>query len=363
MTAVNGGGDRPRARDLGLPFSGPTGRDNAITDVPGVEVGHTTLIAGEGALRIGEGPVRTGVTAILPRREAGRPAPVWAGMYSFNGAGELTGSHFVAEYGWFLGPVCLTGTHNVGVVHQASLAWFLDRHGPAMGPGFWHLPIVGETWDGFLNDSHGHPMTAAHVRAALDGARPGPVAEGAVGGGTGMSCYQFKAGIGTASRRVEAAGRWTVGALVQANFGRRDEFRPFGRPWRPLPAAGGDAKPGEGSIIGIVATDAPLLPHQLQRLARRAAVGMARTGTSGNNGSGDIFLAFSTANALPLDAARGVTALDHLPNEQLNPVFAGAADAVEEAILNAIVAAETMVGRDGNRVEGIDREALRALFA
>jgi L-aminopeptidase/D-esterase-like protein len=231
-----------------------------------------------------------------------------------------------------------------------------------MGAGFWHLPIVGETWDGYLNDSHGGHLTAEHARAALDAARPGPVAEGAVGGGTGMSCYQFKAGIGTASRLVEAAGRWTVGALVQANFGRRDEFRIFGRPYRGLPGGAHDPKPGEGSIIGIVGTDAPLLPHQLQRLARRAAIGMARTGTSGNNGSGDIFLAFSTANALPLDAARGVTALDHLPNEQLNPVFAGAADAVEEAILNALVAADTMVGRDGNRVEGIDHEAVRAMF-
>lgn len=354
---------RMRGRDFGLPFSGPTGPENAITDVPGVAVGHTTLIHGEGALRIGEGPVRTGVTAILPRQETGRPAPVWAGMHSFNGAGELTGSHFVAEYGWFLGPVCLTGTHNVGVVHKASLDWFLARHGAAMGPGFWHLPIVGETWDGFLNDSHGGHLKPEHVRDALDGARPGPVAEGAVGGGTGMSCYQFKAGIGTASRRVAAAGQWTVGALVQANFGRREEFRPFGRPWNAAGATAREEKPGEGSIIGILATDAPLLPHQLQRLARRAAVGMARTGTSGNNGSGDIFLAFSTANALPLDAERGVTPLDHLPNEQLNPVFTGAADAVEEAILNAIVAADTMIGRDGNRAEGIDHAALRAMFA
>ncbi|WP_374450008.1 P1 family peptidase, partial [Stella sp.] len=345
MAAGQGAGGRVRARDLGLPFSGLTGAANAITDVPGVAVGHTTLICGEGALRVGEGPVRTGVTAILPRREDGRPAPVWAAMHSFNGAGELTGSHFVAEYGWFLGPVCLTGTHNVGVVHAASLDWFLGRHGRAMGPGFWHLPIVGETWDGFLNDSHGGHLKPEHVRAALDGARSGPVAEGAVGGGTGMSCYQFKAGIGTASRRVRAAGDWTVGALVQANFGRREEFRPFGRPWSSRPAATPEGKPGEGSIIGIVATDAPLLPHQLQRVARRAAVGMARTGTSGNNGSGDIFLAFSTANALPLDPERGVTALDHLPNEQLNPVFAGTADAVEEAILNAIVAG----GRPGGR--------------
>ncbi|BBK42490.1 aminopeptidase [Allostella vacuolata] len=360
--ATDKGERRPRARDLGIPFSGPTGPDNAITDVAGIAVGHATLIAGDGPLVVGQGPVRTGVTAILPRAaEAGPPAPVWAGMFSFNGAGELTGSHFVAEYGWFLGPICLTGTHNVGAAHQASLDWFLARHGAAMGPGFWHLPIVGETWDGFLNDSHGGHLKAAHVRAALDAAAGGSVAEGAVGGGTGMSCYQFKAGIGTASRRVEAAGRWTVGALVQANFGRREELRIFGRPYRQA-ARDADPKPGEGSIIGIVATDAPLLPHQLQRLAKRAAVGMARTGTSGNNGSGDIFLAFSTANPLPLDAARGVTALDHLPNEQLNPVFAGAADAVEEAILNAIVAADTMVGRDGNRVEGIDVEAVAAMF-
>ncbi len=348
--------------DLGIPFSGPTGASNAITDVPGVRVGHTTLIAGDGALVAGQGPVRTGVTAILPRADGTVPAPVWAGMHSFNGAGELTGSHFVAEYGWFLGPICLTGTHNVGVVHQASLDWFLVRHGAAMGPGFWHLPIVGETWDGFLNDAHGGHLKAHHVQAALDGAAPGPVAEGAVGGGTGMSCYQFKAGIGTASRLVEAAGSWTVGALVQANFGRREELRIFGRPYRPQPGSGGDAQPGEGSIIGILGTDAPLLPHQLQRLARRAVLGMGRTGTSGNNGSGDIFLAFSTANPLPLDAARGVTALDHLPNEQLNPIFAGAADAVEEAILNAIVAADTMVGRDGNRADGIDREAVAAMF-
>lgn len=343
-----------RARDLGIPFAGPTGAFNAITDVPGVRVGHTTLIEGTA--------IRTGVTAILPRADGAVPAPVWAGMHSFNGAGELTGSHFVAEFGWFLGPICLTGTHHVGVVHQASLDWFLARHGAAMGSGFWHLPIVGETWDGFLNDSHGGHLKPHHVRAALDAAGAGPVAEGSVGGGTGMSCYQFKAGIGTASRLVQAAGNWTVGALVQANFGRREELRIFGRPYRPLPLRSGDPRPGEGSIIGIVGTDAPLLPHQLQRLARRAVLGMGRTGTSGNNGSGDIFLAFSTANPLPLDAARGVTALDHLPNEQLNPVFAGAADAVEEAILNAIVAADTMVGRDGNRVEGIDREAVATMF-
>ncbi|MGE0717486.1 MAG: P1 family peptidase [Alphaproteobacteria bacterium] len=351
-------GGRPRARDLGLPFSGPTGAANAITDVPGVLVGHTTLVAGEGPLVVGQGPVRTGVTAIVPRLETGVPAPVWAGMHSFNGAGELTGAHFVAEYGWFLGPICLTGTHSVGAVHEASLRWFLDRHGAAMGPGFWHLPIVGETWDGFLNDSHGHHVKEAHVRAALDAAACGAVAEGAVGSGTGMSCYGFKAGIGTASRVVDAAGRWTVGALVQANFGRRGELRVLGRGY-PDPAL--SPPTGEGSIIGIVATDAPLLPHQLQRLARRAVLGMARTGSAGHNGSGDIFLAFTTANALPLDAARGVTAIDHLPNEQLNPVFGGAADAVEEAILNALVAADTMVGRDGNRLEGIDLAALASL--
>ena len=350
---------RLRARALGIPLSGTPGLHNAITDVPGVRVGHTTLIRGDGALVVGEGPVRTGVTAILPHADADRPTPVWAGMHSFNGAGELTGAHLVAEYGWFLGPVCLTGTHSVGVVHDASLRWFHRRFGSAVAPDMWHLPIVGETWDGGMNDSYGHHVRAEHVIAAIDGAAAGPVAEGAVGSGTGMTCYGFKGGIGTASRLVETADRqWTVGALVQANFGRRGELRVLGRSY---PETLAPPTP-DGSIIGIVGTDAPLLPHQLQRVARRAVLGMARTGSAGHNGSGDIFLAFSVANPLPLGTPRGVTPIDHLPNGRLDPIFAATADAIEEAILNALLMAETMVGRDGHRAEAIDPATVAALF-
>ncbi|MGE0724232.1 MAG: P1 family peptidase [Alphaproteobacteria bacterium] len=350
---------RTRARALGIPFAGETGPANAITDVSGVRVGHTTLIRGDGPLVIGEGPVRTGVTAILPHADAERPIPVWAGMHSFNGAGELTGAHIVAEYGWYLGPVCLTGTHSVGVVHDASLRWFMRRFGAHAAPDMWHLPIVGETWDGGLNDSYGHHVKAEHVLAAIDGAAGGAVAEGGVGSGTGMTCYGFKGGIGTSSRVVETADRrWTVGALVQANFGRRGELRVLGRPY---PESHAPPTP-DGSIIGIVGTDAPLLPHQLQRVARRAVLGMARTGSAGHNGSGDIFLAFSVGNPLPMGVARGVTAIDHLPNGRLDPIFAAAADAIEESILNALAMAETMVGRDGKRAEAIDPQVIAGLF-
>ena len=331
--------NKPRARDYGLDFPGRTGESNAITDVPGVLVGMTTLVLGEGALIRGKGPVRTGVTAILPRGfDASNP--VWAGISALNGNGEMTGSHWIADGGYFQGPICLTNTHSVGMAHHAAVRWIID-HGPGgTGEHNWALPVVAETYDGVLNDIDGQHVTDEHVRAAIDSATAGPVAEGNTGGGTGMICYEFKGGTGTSSRRV---GPHVVAALVQANHGMRDWFTvlgvPVGRALRDDRLLDRET----GSIIVILATDAPMMPHQLQRLARRASLGIARHGTPGGNSSGDIFLAFSTANAMPRSRRAGdVREFSFLNDDSFDPYYLAAVQATEEAVINAMVAAESM---------------------
>ncbi len=354
--------DKPRARDLGIPFEGTPGPLNAITDVTGVVVGHTTLIAGEGPLTIGEGPVRTGVTVILPRGDD--PAdPVFAGWFALNGNGEMTGTTWVEESGFLEGPIAITNTHSVGVVRDAIIAWQVER-GAAFQP--WSLPVVAETYDGFLNDINGFHVEAEHLFSALDNARSGPVAEGNVGGGTAMTCLGFKCGIGTSSRTGLGRGGYTVGVLVQANFGGRRQLTiagvPVGREMAREQRPGPDHDSGgRGSIIVVVATDAPVLPHQLKRIARRASLGVARTGGTAQNGSGDIFIAFSTANAGSA-GARPTSDIRMLSNSRISPLFEATVQAVEEAIINALVAAETMVGRDGNRAEALSHERLREIL-
>jgi L-aminopeptidase/D-esterase-like protein len=360
--------NKPRARDLGIAFEGTTGPLNAITDVKGVEVGHSTLISGEGKLVVGSGPVRTGVTAILPRGKQSANTPVFAGWFSLNGNGEMTGTTWIEESGFLEGPVMITNTHSVGVVRDSVVAWRV-KQGSADATGYWwSLPVVAETYDGYLNDINGFHVKEKHAFEALDTAKPGAVTEGNVGGGTGMICYGFKGGIGTASRKLdEKAGGHTVGVLVQANFGRRNQLRIDGVP------VGAEIKDDNvaldqhprdedvGSIIIVVATDAPLLAHQLKRLARRAALGVARTGSSSGNGSGDIFIAFSTANA---DAGKqaGSVQLTMLPNDLLNPIFEATVQATEEAIVNALIAAETMTGIDGHKVVALPHERLKLVM-
>jgi L-aminopeptidase/D-esterase-like protein len=356
----------PRARDLGIPFPGTPGPLNAITDVAGVEVGYTTLVAGDGPLQVGKGPVRTGVTAILPR---GRKSPTAVfGAYAVgNGTGEMTGTIWVEESGTVGTPVLITNTHSVGVERDAVIAWMLQNGGTEQ---LWGLPVVAETWDGYLNDLNGFHVTREHVFAALDGARGGAIAEGNVGGGTGMHTFEFKGGTGTSSRRVrvKGAGDYTVGVLVQSNFGRRWQLQvagiPVGREWpedAPFTAEYGPTNE-LGSIIVVVATDAPLLPTQLKRLARRAAMGIARTGGMAGNGSGDIFLAFSTANAPAATAVEGLQQAAFLPNDQLDGLFEATVLATEEAIVNALVAARTMTGIDGHRLVAIDHARLQDIL-
>ncbi|MCL4832877.1 MAG: P1 family peptidase [Caldilineaceae bacterium] len=348
----------PRARQLGVSFHGETGPLNAITDVAGVQVGHTTLIEGEN--------VRTGVTAILPRGAV--HSPVFAGYHSLNGNGEMTGTIWIEESGFLEGPVMITNTHSVGVVRDAVIAWTVERklYHPIQGDVFWSLSVVGETYDGTLNDVNGFHVAPAHVFAALDSASTGPVAEGAVGGGTGMICHDFKGGIGTSSRRLSAEeGGYTVGVLVQANYGRRRHLTIAGVPVGEeipdlLPEIhDGPAPMGAGSIIGVVATDAPLLPHQLKRIAQRVGLGIARMGGMGGNSSGDIFLAFSTANPDGWQRVE-VAQVDLLPNDRITPLFEATVFATEEAIVNALVAAQTMTGRNGNTVYALPHDRLQA---
>ena len=352
---------KPRARDLGIPFEGTPGPLNAITDVKGVEVGQTTIISGEGRLVVGTGPVRTGVTAILPRGKMSDD-PVFAGWSTLNGNGEMTGTTWVEESGFLEGPIMITNTHSVGVVRDAVIAWQMKHHDKTVQP--WSLPVVAETWDGFLNDINGFHVKPEHVSQALDDARSGPVAEGNVGGGTGMVVHGFKGGIGTSSRALDKkAGQYTVGVLVQANYGGRSQLMiagvPVGKEMTDLMPERGDV--GDGSIIVVIATDAPLLPHQLKRIAKRAALGVARNGGIGTNGSGDIFIAFSTANA---GASRdsGVAAVQLLPNDRINPFFAATVQATEESIVNAMIAAQTMTGINGNTVYAIPHERLKELL-
>lgn len=359
---------KPRARDLGVPFDGTPGPLNSITDIKGIEVGHTTLISGEGKLQVGTGPVRTGVTAILPRGKQSSNDPVFAGWFSLNGNGEMTGTTWVEESGFLEGPIMITNTHSVGVVRDAVIAWRVKQGRPDASGYWWSLPIVAETYDGYLNDVNGFHVKPEHAFQALDGAKTGPVPEGNVGGGTGMVCYGFKGGIGTASRKLEQnAGGYTVGVLVQANFGRRNQLRIAGVPIGTeitegrLSALDGSPREDVGSIIIVVATDAPLIAHQLKRLARRAALGVARTGSTSGDGSGDIFVAFSTANP---EAAKptGVAQLTMLPNDRMNPVFEATVQATEEAIVNALAAAETMTGADNHKVIALPHDRLKEVL-
>jgi len=353
---------RPRARALGIPFEGTTGPFNAITDVKGVEVGYTTLISGDGKLVVGRGPVRTGVTAILPQGKGFR-GRVFAAWHTLNGNGEMTGTTWVEESGNLGTPILITNTHSVGVVRDAVIEWNARRSSGEGYSGDFSLPLVTETWDGFLNDINGFHIRKEHVFQAIDGAKSGPIAEGNVGGGTGMVAHGFKGGTGTSSRRLSAEdGGYTVGVLVQANYGRRDLLRiagaPVGKEITDLLPKRGKVSDGQGSIIVVVATDAPLLPHQLKRLTRRVSLAIGIMGGRGEDSSGDIFIAFSTANP-EASKQSGIAQLSMLPNERINPLFRVTVDATEEAIVNAMVVAETMKGIDDNMVHAIPHERLR----
>jgi D-aminopeptidase len=382
-----------RARDLGIPFDGTPGKFNAITDVVGVEVGYATLVSGEGKLEVGKGPVRTGVTALLPRGR-GSNDPVFAGVFSLNGNGEMTGTAWVEEGGFLEGPVVLTNTHSVGVARDAVIAWRYG-HGGADAQGFsWSLPVVAETWDGWLNDVNGFHVRPGNVTYALDSAHGGPIEEGSLGGGTGMICYEFKGGNGTASRKIDMKGpvtadavrgssssvrEFTVGVFLQANFGRRSQLTIAGVPV-------GKEMPGEvykketGSCIAVVATDAPLLPHQLKRLARRVSLGLARTGTVSGNGSGDLFIAFSTANPDAANSEPVTRSVETIPNDRMDAIFTATVQATEEAVINALVdqnvdavssgvwqrdqatGSRFYIGRDNHRVEAIPHNRVRAIL-
>ncbi|HEX5703880.1 MAG TPA: P1 family peptidase [Pyrinomonadaceae bacterium] len=377
LSASIAGQTRPRGRDLGIPFPGRTGANNAITDVPGIAVGHVTLIEGEGKLIPGKGPIRTGVTAILPRPK-GNWDPVFAATFNLNGNGDMTGVNWIKESGFLEGPILLTGTHSVGTVRDAAIQWQVKN-----GREFlFTYPVVAETFD-FLNDANGEHVKPQHAWQALDAATPGRVKEGAVGGGTGMGCNGFKGGIGTSSRVLsKEEGGFTIGVLVQCNYGGdlrilgvpiRQEItdlrtcttlpQPLTRPWtRRIPAcssaaaskndSGEQQHEGRGSIIVIVATDAPLLPHQLERIARRVGMGLGRLGSLAGNSSGDLFLAFSTANPGAAEAT-GLPTLKMLPNDRIDPLFGATIDATEEAVVNAMLGAQTMTGADGIRVFGL----------
>ncbi|MDH3612410.1 MAG: P1 family peptidase [Gammaproteobacteria bacterium] len=379
--------DRPRARDLGIPLEGTPGSLNAITDVPGITVGHTTIIEGDGKLVVGEGPVRTGVTAIFPRGAEGVQTPVFAGTYALNGNGEMTGTIWVEEGGQLAGPITITNTHSVGVVRDSVIEWLVSQDKDLE----WSLPVTAETWDGSgysyqgLNDANGFHVKKKHVFNALDTASSGPVTEGSVGGGTGMVCNEFKGGIGTSSRVIEIDGEsYAVGVLVQCNYGLRSWLKVAGVPvgmemeqpkicvenaeyWRegsvdlPCDRKADGRVDDTGSIIVVVATDAPLLPHQLKRVARRVGPALGRLGSFAGNGSGDIFIAFSTANAKAF-GYDAVMDLKMVPNSSINPVFEGAVLATEEAVVNSMLAADTMIGADTVRVPGLPHAELQRVL-
>jgi len=352
---------RKRGRELGLPFPGMPGAFNAITDVHGVEVGQVTLISGDGPLKPGLGPVRTGVTAILPRGRAGAHVPCAAGYYSLNGNGEMTGTVWIEESGELQTPITITNTHSCGVTRDATIRWMVTR---GLGTGQdWGLPVAAETYDGDLNDINGFHVTAEHTLEALDGASSGPVAMGSVGGGTGMLTYDFKAGNGSSSRIVEIAGRrHTLGVFVQSNFGRREDFTVLGVPAGRHLLEGKLRGKEQGSVIAIVATDAPLMAHQLKRVARRVPLGLARTGTVGNNSSGDIFLAFSTANEQAFAQRGGRLHMETLSNGDIDQLFMATVEATEEAVIDSMLCAETMVGRDGNMAVALPAGELLTLM-
>lgn len=361
LCCICASGQKPRARDIGIPFDGITGKNNAITDVPGVAVGYSTIISGQGKNIRGKGPVRTGVTAILPRGRNNNP--VYANWYTLNGNGEMTGTTWVTESGFLETPIMITNTNSVGVVRDAVLKWFVQTGW--YKEDFWYTyPVVAETYDGFLNDIYGFHVQEKNAFDALNSASTGKLEEGNVGGGTGMMCLGFKGGTGTASRVVKIKdSTYTVGVLVQSNFGAKRNLTiagvPVGRELKDTMnyefKAPPSYKPGDGSIIVVVATDAPLLPHQLKRIAARVPIGVGKVGGRGENGSGDIFIAFSTANPAAFNR-KDFTNVEQLPNDQINPLFDATVQAVEEAIINAMVAAETMEGINGNKAYGLPHQ-------
>ncbi len=367
-----------RARDLGVPFDGTPGKLNSITDVPGVEVGYTTLISGDGKLEVGKGPVRTGVTAIIPRGHDSLNDPVYAGYFSLNGNGEMTGTAWVEESGFLEGPIVITNTHSVGVARDAVIAWRIKHGAPDTTGYWWSLPVVAETWDGWLNDINGFHVKPEDVFHALDTAHGGAIEEGSVGGGTGMICYEFKGGNGTASRQInirtskDASPRtFVVGVFLQANFGRRSQLViagvPVGKeiPGEVYKSTSADPSFGgqeSGSCIAVIATDAPLLPNQLKRLARRVSLGLARTGTVSGNGSGDLFIAFSTANPNVANPDQVTHTVQTIPNDLMDPLFTGVVQATEEAVVNALVDNHSMTGRDNHYVEALPHDRLRELM-
>ncbi len=359
---------KPRARELGIPFVGETGEFNAITDVKGVEVGYSTIIRGTGKNKVGKGPVRTGVTAIFPRGKAKKFSPVYANWYSLNGNGEMTGTTWVTESGFLETPIMITNTNSVGEVRQAVLKWYVDIDW-YKGEDWWYTyPVVGETYDGFLNDIYGFHVKEEHVLEAIENTTTARIAEGNVGGGTGMMCLGFKGGTGTSSRvfKIKDA-TYTLGVLVQANFGAKRNLTIAGVPvgmelkdtlnYEFHAPPDSRRKEGDGSIIVVVATDAPLLPHQLKRIAQRVPLGIGNVGGRGSNGSGDIFLAFSTANENAFNRDETTNVLS-MSNDQITPVFEATVQAVEEAIINAMVAAETMEGINGNKAFALPHDLL-----
>src|ERR1043166_988586 len=357
-----------RARDLGVSFDGMPGKLNTITDVLGVEVGYTTLLSGEGKLEVGKGPVRTGVTAIIPRGHDSLNDPVYAGCFSLNGNGEMTGTAWVEESGFLEGPIIITNTHSVGVARDAVIAWRIKHGVPDTTGYWWSLPVVAETWDGWLNDINGFHVKPEHVFHALNTAHSGVIEEGSVGGGTGMICYEFKGGNGTASRQIDIRTSkdvpprtFVLGVFLQANFGRRSQLVIAGVP-RGKEIPGEVYKEESGSCIAVVATDAPLLPNQLKRLARRVSLGLARTGTVSGSGSGDLFIAFSTANRNAANPDQVTHTVETIPNDLMDPLFTGVVQATEEAVVNALVENDSITGRDNHRVQALPHDRLRELM-
>ena len=369
LLCIQAYGQKPRARDLGVPFSGTTGKFNAITDVKGVEVGYSTLIEGEGENNVGEGPVRTGVTAIFPRGKAKKFSPVYANWYSLNGNGEMTGTTWVTESGFLETPIMITNTNSVGVVRDAVLKWYVDTDWYG-GEDWWYTyPVVAETYDGFLNDIYGFHVKEENVLEAIKNSSSGKIAEGNVGGGTGMMCLGFKGGTGTASRVLKIKdSTYTIGVLVQSNFGSKKNLSiagvPVGIELKDTLNYKFNAPPksrrqeGDGSIIVVLATDAPLLPHQLKRIAQRIPLGIGVVGGRGSNGSGDIFLAFSTANENAFNRDEMATVIT-MPNDKMTPLFEATVQAVEEAIINAMIAAETMEGINSNKAYALPHDLLK----
>lgn len=351
------------ARDLGITFEGETGKYNAITDVPGVEVGYTTIIEGDGPLVVGKGPIRTGVTAILPRGKQKDMKPIWAGVHSFNGNGEMTGTHWINDGGYFLSPICITNTHSVGTAHQATIKWMVEQYQEQfLNEHLWAMPVVAETYDGTLNDINGCHIKEQHVLSAIKSAKSGHIEQGNVGGGTGMISYEFKGGTGSSSRKLNIDGKdYHIGVLVQANYGRRDWLTISGVPVGKYMTDNRLNDEEKGSIIVIIGTDIPMLPNQLRRVAKRGTIGISRSGSPGGNGSGDIFMAFSTANEMSIPQQNKKTLqMDFISDEAFDPIYEQTCHAIDEAVINAMVSAESMttLKPSGKVVEAINHDRL-----